>query len=135
MSNRVKHAFAHDFGAGDDNYSFKGPKGKKGLLIDYGIEGITETFNQVTTAATVSVGLAANLDAYGEEIDLGSSATDTVGTLSALTAATSPAVLRSTYIVEPDIVADTAIYIACVAPTGGTPAGIATAYAVVEWED
>tara|TARA_R110000868_G_C10962416_1_gene768667 strand:+ start:6055 stop:6462 length:408 start_codon:yes stop_codon:yes gene_type:complete len=135
MATKEKYAFAHDFGAGSNNYTFKGPKGKKGLLLDYGIEGVTETFNEVTTAATISVGIAANLDAYGEEIDIGSTATDTVGSLSALTEATSPTVLRSTYIVEPDVAADVAVYIACVAPTGGTPAGIATAYVVIEWQD
>ena len=71
MATKEKYAFAHDFGAGSNNYTFKGPKGKKGLLLDYGIEGVTETFNEVTTAATISVGIAANLDAYGEEIDIG----------------------------------------------------------------
>lgn len=135
MSERIKYGFNHDFGDGTDVYSFKGPKGKKGQLIDYGIEGIYETFTNTTTAGSVAVGVSGNADAHGEEIGLGTSAADTVGTLSARTLASSPDVLRSTYIVEPDIPADTAIYITCTAPTGGTPAGKATAFAIVEWQD
>ena len=135
MSNRREYRYDHDFGAGTDVYSFKGPKGKKGQLIDYGIDGIYETFTNTTTAGNVAVGNGSDPDAYGEEIGLGVSAADTVGTLSALTAAADPATLRSTYIVEPDLPADTAIYITCTAPTGGTPAGKATAFAVVDWQD
>lgn len=136
MSQREKYGPGiHDFGDGGDVFSFKGPKGKKGQLIDYGVEHITETFTATTTAGSVAVGNAGDADAYGEEIALGTSAADTVGTVSARTLASSPAVLRSTYIVEPDLPADTAIYITCVAPTGGTPAGKARPFAIVEWQD
>ena len=136
MSERIKYSFGvHDFGASGEVFSFKGPKGKKGQLIDYGIEGITETFNAVTTAASVAVGNASDPDAHGEELSLGTSAADTVGTLSARTEATDPDNLRAAYIVEPDIPADTAIYMTCVAPTGGTPAGMAVPFAIVEWQD
>lgn len=135
MSERQKYSFQHDFGAGTDVYSFKGAKGKKGQLIDYGIEGVTETFTNTTTAGSVAVGNSSDPDAYGDEIGLGTTAADTVGSVSARTLATDPADLRATYILEPDLPADTAIYLTCTAPTGGTPAGIAAAFAIVDWQD
>ena len=129
MSVREKYSFYLDFGAAGNVFSFKGPKGKKGQLIDYGVEGITEAF---VATASVAVGLAGNADAYGEELLMGSSAPDTVGTLSAKTEATDPDDFRATYVVEPDIPADTAIYITCVADS---TSGMANAFAVVEWQD
>lgn len=129
MSHREKYSFFHDFGAGGNVFSFKGPKGKKGLLVDYGVEGIIEAF---TANGAVAVGNASDADAYGEEIALGASAADTVGTVSARTLADSPDDLRDTYIVEPDLPADTAIYITC---TQDGSTGQANAFAVVEWQD
>lgn len=133
--NRIKYAFAHDFGAGSDNYVFNGPKGKAGRLIDYGIEGVTETFNAVTTAATVSVGTVADPDAYGDELGLGTTAAD-AGSVS-VRSLYRPGIDSgfATQMVEEDIPADTDVCLACTAPTGGTPAGIATAFAIIQWDD
>ena len=135
MAERVRYHFGlHDFGNAGEVFSFKGPKGKKGLLRDYGVYGPTETFTAVTTAATIAVGVSGNADAHGEELSIGTLA-DTAGGISARTEATDPDNLRTTYIVEPDLPADTSIFVTCIAPTGGTPAGIAVPFVDVEWQD
>lgn len=136
MSELQKYSFGtFDFGGGsDDNFTVKGPKGKKGLLRDYGVEAITETFSG-TTSATVAVGTSANPDAYGEEITLDDDAADTVGSISARTLATDPDNLRSTYIVEPDLPADTVVYMKCSAGVGGSPTGQAQPFMIIEWQD
>jgi hypothetical protein len=58
-----------DFGGGaDDNFSFRSPKGKDSCLVDYGVFGVTEAFNGDTLDPQISVGTAADPDAYGEEL-------------------------------------------------------------------
>ena len=68
---------AADFGGSPTAWSFKGPKGKQGMLKDIGIH-VTETFegNQVT--GKVLVGTGADPNYYGQlEIADGTAATDT----------------------------------------------------------
>jgi hypothetical protein len=58
-----------DFGGGaDGTRGFRGPKGKGGQLIDYGVTGVVEAFNGDTLDPQISVGTAADRDAYGEEL-------------------------------------------------------------------
>ena len=65
-----------DFGAGAEIYYLMGPKGRKGKLVDYGVHHPTETFTADTLPAYVSVGTAADADAYGEELSMGLLAAD-----------------------------------------------------------
>lgn len=124
----------HDFGAGAEIFWAFGPKGKRGLLVDYGVQHVTETFNAVTTPATVSVGTAADPDAYGEEFSLGTTAAD-VGSASVLQAYRRGSTEYKALVLPGVwIAADTKVGLHCVAPTGGTPAGIAQVFMEIIWE-
>ncbi|ROH88002.1 hypothetical protein ED236_00470 [Pseudomethylobacillus aquaticus] len=111
----------HDFGAGAAALSFKLPKGKSGRLIDVGVMNISEAFTATTTPAYVRVGTGLDPDAYAQ-LSCGTTAIgDTVNTVDDTDA-----------IIDAQLPADTQIEVALVAPTGGTPAGIGTAFVVVE---
>jgi aldehyde:ferredoxin oxidoreductase len=120
----ITYQFAsHDFGAGAGATSFKGPKGKSGVLRDIGVKDVTETFSNTTTAAFVRVGTSGDADAYAEA-NLGTTAaTDTFVASHNDTDA----------IINRELPADTQIEVTYVAPTGGTPAGIGCPYVVVDW--
>ena len=139
--NIQKYAFQHDFGAGGEVYSVKGPKGKKGTLLNYGVYGITETFSATVTAGMVAVGNGTDPDAYGEELSLGTSAADTVGEVSIDTlyrydqvGGGAGVTDRDDYILNGgEIPADTVVYLTCTAPTNGSETGIATAFMEILW--
>lgn len=111
----------HDFGAGAGAVSFKGPKGKKGRIIDVGVY-VTETFTADTTPGYVRVGTASDPDAYAQLQMDAAAITDTWNTVDDPDA-----------ILNEALPADTQIEVAFVAPTGGTPAGKGHPYIVVEW--
>ena len=115
-----------DYGAGDSAQSFQGPKGKTGTLIDVHLSA-TETFNSVTTDGNTQIGTAADPDAYALFVQGDLAATDSVcGT---------DGVTDTDWLISASIPADTQVEVTCVAPTGGTPAGIATVTVVVDWAD
>ena len=127
---RVTYLFpAQDIGAATVTLKVNGPKGKTGVLRDYGIVNVTEAFTADTTAATIAVGKTGNTDAYGEELSMGT------------TAAGGGKTVRSTYNKATDlddyivatIPADTEVFVTCTAPTGGVPAGIGAVLVVVDW--
>ena len=119
---RRAYAFgSHDFGAGGESLSVKGPAGKKGKLIDICVSA-TETFNAVTTEGFVNVGTGADPDAY---------ASFGLGTLADTDSALASTV--SGDIIDPDIPADTQVEVTFVAPTGGTPAGIGYVNLWIDW--
>ena len=112
-----------DIGAGVGTaWSFKGPKGKKGRLIDVGIRGITEAFTNDTTGAKINVGTTGDADAYASLDCAQAAITDTFNTVDDTDA-----------IISAQLPADTQIEVTHVAPTGGTPAGIGWPYVVVVW--
>lgn len=105
-----------DFGAGGGNFAIKGPKGyENGRLMDVAVM-VTETFTEDTTPGYVRVGTSGDADAYAQ-LELG---TDAIATNYFNTDDDTDA------IIEADIpTADTVqLEVACIAPTGGTPAGI-----------
>jgi hypothetical protein len=140
--NRIKYTSGDvlDFGTAGEVYTFKGPKGKKGRIWDYGVEAILETFNSVTTAALVSVGSVADPDLYGDEFDVEDAAVDT-GTVSLRTRFTAAEIEAGAtantagMLLDPNLPADTIFALHCVAPTGGTPTGMAVAFVIVDWDD
>lgn len=115
-----------DFGAGDSAHSFQGPKGKSGRLIDVHLSA-TETFNSVTTDGYTQIGTAADPDAYALFVQGDLGATDSV--------CGSDGVTDTDWLINAAIPADTQVEVTCVAPTGGTPAGIATVTVTVDWAD
>lgn len=112
-----------DFGAGDKAASFQGPKGMAGKLKDIVLPNVTEVFNEVTTPGYVRIGTASDADHYAEANLASTGATDTFVATQDDTDA----------LIITDIPADTQVEVAFIAPTGGTPTGIADVQIVVEW--
>lgn len=133
---RMHYQFGlHDFGAGGEIFYVLGPKGRKGKLVDYGVHHVTEAFTADTLPAYVSVGTAADADAYGEELSMGTSAID-VGSKSVRQSFRAAEDIED-YILEAglNLPADTKVGLHCTAPTGGTPAGMAQPFMIIDWED
>lgn len=110
-----------DFGNGNTTYDITGPTGKRGRVKAVSLI-CTETFNAVTTPAHVLVGTAADTDAY---VDY------TVGELAAGAGVVKTD--ESGLTIVADLPADTEARISCIAPTGGTPAGIAYTTVTIVW--
>lgn len=110
-----------------------GPKGKKGRLIDYGIEDISTTTAGASTTPVVEVGLTGTLAAYGTAFDVG-----------ALTAPAAKSVRSSykesdatfaTLMAQPDLPADTPILLTLVPASGGGAAGVGSPFMIIAWDD
>lgn len=113
-----------DFGAGGEVVSITGPKGKAGTLKAIHVMA-TETFTTTTTAGRVDIGTAADTDAYAS-FNLGALAdTDS--------ASTDDGTTDTDAVISADIPADTQVEVTCVAPTGGTPAGIGYVSIIIDW--
>jgi hypothetical protein len=110
-----------DYGAGTVARKIKGPSGMTGRIVDAHLD-VSETFNSVTTSALLTAGTSTDADAF-LNLDIGDAAVDTVMTATEQTGA----------LIEANIPADTLVYVAGVAPTGGTPAGIANTMIVIDW--
>ena len=113
-----------DLGAGTGTaWSFKGPSGKQGSIVDIGMQ-ITETFADDSTTGKVLVGTTADPNAYCQlEIADATAATDTFNVQN-----------DSDAIISEAIAADTQIevtFIQCV--DSGTAAGKGYPYVTVEW--
>lgn len=115
-----------DFGgaAGTKTLRFRMPKGKTGLLVDYGVQNIQENFAG-TTSATISVGTASDPDAYGEELAL-NGGTTTTGARTVRMLYDTPADI-ATYIVDKTIPADAVFTMTLVEAITG-PTGQADPY-------
>lgn len=110
----------HDFGAGGDALRIDNP-GKKGRVWDVHVAA-TETFTNDTTPAYVRCGSSGDADEFAE-LDMGTTATDT-----GLSARNQTSALKAVNIEE-----DEDVYVAFVAPTGGTPAGQGYVTVVIDW--
>ena len=100
-----------DFGDGSETMSFKLPKGMSGRLREVIVQA-TELFTNVTTEAEVNIGSADGGKQYAN-CGMGALADKASYRLSD----------NSADLVLATLPADTNIYVAFVAPTGGTPAG------------
>jgi hypothetical protein len=112
-----------------ERFGIMGPKGKRGTLIDYGVQGVTETF---TGSITIAVGTAADPDAYGEEWDLSAAtaATDLGGKTVRGVGGTIAAI--DLIIVQPNLPADTPVVVTM---TGAAAAGIASPVCEIKWSN
>ena len=120
-----KTPVVHDLGDGAvvTAWSFKGPPGKKGKLIDIGFH-VTETFAVDNTPAKIQVGTAADPDAYGVlNIPDATAITDYYNSISDTDA-----------IIDQNLPADTQIEVLPVVGTdAGTEAGMGWETVTVEW--
>jgi hypothetical protein len=133
-SRRDRYIFSQFSFAGSDNFSFLGPKGKAGLLWDYGVYAVTTTFAGATTTPMMSVGTAADADHYGDDFDFGALVADTSGGKSIRTTYAPTDAGFATYMLITDLPANTAVYGVLIAATGGGAAGVATAFVDVIWD-
>ena len=110
-----------DFGAGGGSFAVKAPNGyENGRILDVGVM-VTETFTTDTTPGYVRIGTTGDADAYAE-LNMGTAAaTDFYNTQNDTDA-----------IIEADVT-NTQLEVVCVAPTGGTPAGIGHVHIVIGW--
>lgn len=115
---------AVDFGNGDSVQVIPAmPGGKVGYVEEVVVHNVTETFNEVTTPARVDVGVSggdADFNVVGDSLGslaAGASQRDDL----------TPGVQGRT------IVKDQAVGVSCIAPTGGTPAGIASVSVTILW--
>lgn len=123
---RILIKASHDFGAGAlANASFKGPKGKKGRLIDIEVSNITEAFANDTSGGEVRVGTTGDADAYAQMAVADATA---IGDVFRATQDDTDA------IIDADLPADTQIEVTATQCVDGTlAAGIADVVVVVDW--
>ena len=130
----TRYEFANtDFGAGADvAFNILGPKGKAGRLYDYGVQNSTEAFTATTTGPMISVGSTSDADAYGDDFPLNALADNHAKTVRQ-TYLESEAGF-ATYMVSPEIPADTEVVLTCV---GGvdSPTGQAAPFVDIIWQD
>ena len=120
-----------DFGAGTGTpWSFKGPKGKQGVLRNIGVH-VTETFVDDLITGKVQIGTASDADAYGSlEIADGTANTDTFNNVD-----DTDCLFLNSASQNNTLAADTQIEVTFVKATdsGGSPAGKGRAYVEVDW--
>lgn len=121
---RVSYSFAAiDFGTTKTRY-IRGPAGKRGRVVDATLS-VTTLFTAVTTPAHVEVGPSGTLTA----------ALDWTLTTNAANSTTNASQQSGAFKtgVASYLAADTDVLITFLAPTGGSPAGVADAHIVIEW--
>ena len=122
-----------DMGTGTvTNYAIKGPKGKNGLLIDYGVAATAEAFTALTTVPSVSVGSASDPDAYGDEFSLNGVAINSFS--SVMSDNDVRATGYSTMMDDRTIPKDTIVYLVANAGTG-SPTGQGQPFVRILWDD
>lgn len=132
--NRLCYSFPlYDYGAGSTGVNYiKGPKGKGGYLVDYGVQNIQEDFAGSSSDASVQVGNVGDADAYGKAITFDET----------IDVADGGATLLSEYALDDraafegasgwSIPADTAVYVTSTSAVG-TPTGQACPFVVIDW--
>ena len=109
-----------DYGAGFTEV-IETPAGFRGVVKAITLYNVIELFTAVTTPAYCYVGISGDTDAFAMSAGLGTLAVD---------AADCPALTKgATYIIP----AGTTVHVTGVAPTGGTPAGIATTGVTIQF--
>lgn len=112
---------AHDFGAGGATKAVVGPNGMRGQIVDIQV-GASETFTDTTAEGAVRAGITGELDKFA---DFG---------LGTLASGAGDAASRNAGDLKGGVLsADETLLLTFVAPTGGTPAGIADVHVTVAW--
>lgn len=114
-----------------DTMSVMGPKGKRGLLVDYGIYDVSETFAG-TTKPTITVGDGVTAAKYGAALSLTSAAGD--GGMSVNQQFAPATAGWKALMVNRETTKDVKVTLTMNAGVTG-PAGIATVFMDIIWED
>lgn len=105
-------------GAGVD-YEFQTPASRRGKVVAVNLFQCTESFNAVTTSASVQIGTGADPDGYAFTDDIGSLLANNAVAFTSYDGNLNDGALGST------LPEGSEIQIRTVGPTGGTPTGIA----------
>lgn len=132
----TRHYFtATAWGSAGGTRHIRGPKGKAGTLVDYGIDDITATFTNVSTGCLMKVGVNGALAQHGINLDLGAAAAAD-GSKSVLTTyRPGKDAAYVTHMPDRSIDADTVVIVTFTAATGGSPAGTSKAFVDIIWDD
>jgi hypothetical protein len=114
---------AQDFGAGDAAEVIQGPSGKTGIVRAVTVFNVSEAFTIVTTSARVDVGDGSDANGYAFSNDIPAVA---------IAGSHSPAI--SAGVLGNELPGGAAVTLTFVAPTGGTPAGIADVQVTITWK-
>ena len=113
--------------------SLRGPKGKAGTLVDFGVQNVTETFAG-TTPANMTVGDGTTADLYGKALGFGTLASGEAKTARSTYDPTADAVNYLATLPRVAIPKDSKVVIT--GNAGGTgQAGIANPYIKIRWDD
>jgi len=108
----------------------RGPKGKRGRVVDAQVSGTT-LFTNVTTSGRLQVGVAGSAATLKANLDLDLGALAAGAAINASNQAA--AMIGQPGATIPYLAADTDFTISFVAPTGGTPAGIGDVDITIDW--
>jgi hypothetical protein len=131
----TKYTFPSTNFGSTSTLELRGPLGKRGRVVNYGVENITTTFTAVTLPGTMAIGVSGNTQAYGNNFSLGTAAADS-GTKHVM--GDFPRGQPAYHNIIPEantIPANTLVLVTCNAPTGGTPAGVGTPFVEIIWQD
>lgn len=137
----TRHRFGlFDFGGGaDETFSIISPTGRSGgILVDYGVEGVTEAFNGDTLDPQLSVGTVADPDLYGEEITVnpGDNEAESLRSQFETIGATLSAAKIGDYITADGLnIPATGAVLKCLAATGANLTGQGYPYVDIVWPD
>lgn len=112
---------AKDFGAATWTEVIESPPGFRGKVRAVTLYDCTEAFTDDTTEARVDVGITGDINAFVTSADLG---------VLAIAASDCPALTDGATRIIP---ANTTVHVTGTAPTGGTPAGIATTAVTIQY--
>jgi len=130
----TRYSLLVDYGGGANVLQHvRGPKGKDGLLYDYGCHSVSEVFNGGTLMPQIAVGTVSDADAYGNEFDYGAVAVASGG--KSVRTTYTPAVDAGwdTTMLDRDIPKDTVVMVTHYAATGSGLTGIAVGFVDIIW--
>jgi len=118
---------AQDLGAGDVTKKIRPPRGATRGRVESIHLYASETFNQVTTQSQIQVGVASDLNKYAE-LDVGALAAGAT-----LSDSDQAGVLTTDGQFDLYVETEDELTVTMLAPTGGTPAGIADVDIAISW--
>ena len=124
----------HTF-TGSQTYALRGPKGKAGRLIDWGVMGVTTAFAGGTNGK-VSVGIIGTLEKYGSYLTIvgaDNTAESVRSRYDPIADAASYAALAGSSGL--DIAADVDVVVSALSASGGGEAGVGQPFCVIDWAD
>lgn len=130
----TRYSLLVDYGGGADVLQHViGPKGKAGLLYDYGCHSVSEVFNGGTLMPKIAVGTVSDPDAYGDDFTFGALAVAGGGKSIRTTYTPGVDAGWDTYMVNRNLPKDTVVMVTHQAATGSGLTGIAVGFVDIIW--